>query len=875
MEENQTNQNVQTSQPASQSESSANQASVSMQIQQLLAQQQQYQQQYNELVNYVKETPNLPIEQVNQIKLQLDQLNASFVQWKQKLQALWYNPVQVHKPTQLKSWSKRNLSFKKLAIGCGMVVLLILLAFFVTLSSLRKNPDALLWMWIEAWTAKILLQLFAWLLFWSLIILMLGVVVSNIYRLITVKNQSRAKNLLWLIWWLFWAWIIWAIMWSVFWWIGQIVTEKVQVSISPVQPYLVGMVENKWVDEFDFPYDSEWISGKDYPLIAPSELAFKVRWNQIVDYQYNKLWQETTLQSISLLCGNPQNKRLELSWDIAQVANWNMVAFQWTCLYWQKWDYTYSLEITYRNNLTKEENIMVTEAIDTLHFDSEVKVSLTTRTSNSSNNKTERIYPTNWEFLLWKAPAKITIDTTQIFRDFWLSSYNVIWDLDWDKNTDRTNQVSFDYLYKSPQVYYPSVKFSDLWDFVYTFPVRVEQSDRPVCWINVERFPWTTKYQISTDFIDASSAATISKYDYTIKNAATKELLENLKDYPQEFNYTFPERWNYIIILDYVTIDGKQWQCESDIIQLAKEMFDIKYSIFSKNSDSVKFTELCSSESAEWCKSIHLDSVPQTFQIHIKSVSPYSSTTKKTVYFQDKPVLNENDTYTFDITDEWTFFAKILVSDPSRWIDDKVVEISFTAKKPDIVWNITITSRDTRQPISEWFEPLTVILDASKTELNVPWDEIVFFTRDFGDWEVKKDQQNWVVAHTYNYDYVNENWIFEPKVTIKTKEWLTQTITGPKLNVKKWLINIDLSSSSHPSRQAQLWKEVIFQADFDGLPERMIWDFGDGTQTLPCHWRTCTEIKHTFKETWLFTVRLTLESDTIQQVDWTMDFKVF
>ena len=64
------------------------QPSASMQIQQLLVQQQQYQKQYNELVDYVKKTPNLPIEQVNQIKAQLDQLNALFVQGKQQLQAL-------------------------------------------------------------------------------------------------------------------------------------------------------------------------------------------------------------------------------------------------------------------------------------------------------------------------------------------------------------------------------------------------------------------------------------------------------------------------------------------------------------------------------------------------------------------------------------------------------------------------------------------------------------------------------------------------------------------------------------------------------------------------------------------------------------------
>ena len=88
MEENQTNQNLnqqpvlpqteQVQQPVQQQ--SAEQPSVSMQIQQLLVQQQQYQKQYNDLVDYVKKTPNLPLDQVNQIKVQLDQLNALFVE---------------------------------------------------------------------------------------------------------------------------------------------------------------------------------------------------------------------------------------------------------------------------------------------------------------------------------------------------------------------------------------------------------------------------------------------------------------------------------------------------------------------------------------------------------------------------------------------------------------------------------------------------------------------------------------------------------------------------------------------------------------------------------------------------------------------------
>ena len=150
MEENQTNQNlnqqpVQPVQPQPEQvqqpvqwqpvqQQPTEQPSASMQIQQLLVQQQQYQKQYNELVDYVKKTPNLPLEQVNQIKAQLDQLNALFVQWKQQLQALWYTQVQVNKPTEVKKWAKNNFSFKKLAIGCGLVLFLIFVGFFITLA---------------------------------------------------------------------------------------------------------------------------------------------------------------------------------------------------------------------------------------------------------------------------------------------------------------------------------------------------------------------------------------------------------------------------------------------------------------------------------------------------------------------------------------------------------------------------------------------------------------------------------------------------------------------------------------------------------------------------------------------------------------------
>jgi len=889
MEENQTNQNLnqqpvqpvqpqpeQVQQPVQWQPQPAEQASVSMQIQQLLVQQQQYQQQYNQLVDYVKKTPNLPIEQVNQIKQQLDQLNALFVQWKQKLQSLWYTQVQVNKPAEVKRWAKSNFSFKKLAIGCVIVVVLILAWFFVTLSSLIKNPGALQWIWVDAAMAKMLLQAFTWLLFWSIIILMVWVIISNIYRLITVKNQSKGRFVLWLIWWFLWAGIIWAAMWVIFWKIWNIETEVVHIDYDVIQPYLVWRVEQEWVDEFEHPYDNESISGiwNKYSLIAPAEMAFALRWDEFSKLREKSLPAESEIIGITLFCGNGDENGIELSKSMDK--HW-WYKFKWTCLYSKKWTYTYSINVTYNNTISKERK---TESftMNSLDFTSEISLYKTTTTSSSANNKTSALVSENGEFILWQAPAKITVDSTQIFRDFALWSYEVEWDLDGDFESDRVNQTMFDYSYRIPKVYYVTFKFpwlsNDTW---YRFPVRVEQSDRPVCGINLTRFPWSTKYQIYTDFVDESSAATISSYRYTIQNYTTKKTLEVLDKYPQEFNYTFPDKGSYVVILDYLTVDEKQWQCESDVIQLEKETFSVDYSISEKDITSGKFTEVCNSNEAEHdkCRQISSNEVPKTYRLYIKSIKPYSNTMKRAVYLDDLPLLNDEDMYTFDISTEWTYNLKIVLSDLSKWMEEETINIQITIKKADIIWKISILSAGDRKDITEWFEPLSVILDASKTEVNIPGDEIVYFSWDFGDGEVKKDQQNWVVSHLYRYDYTNENGIFTPKVTIKTSKNHVETIVGPTLNVKKQLISVDISSFNYPSRQAPAWMEVEFSAEFDWLPEKMTWDFGDWSPVVECRWRSCTDTSHIYKEAGLFTVRLTLDFESIQQVDWAIDFKVY
>lgn len=879
MEENQnmwnsTNQQPEQVQQPVVSQQSAEATADSMnagKIQELLVKQQQYQQKYNELVVYLQQTPSLPIEQVNQVKIQLDQLNAAFIDWKQQLQALWYNFVQVNKPTEIKNGSQHNFSLRKLAIGCLIVLVIILAWFFVTLYSLIKDPYALSRIGISVANAKMFLQLVAWLIFGSVLLLIIWSVISNIYRLITVKNQSKWKTILWLILGVVFGALIWVAMWWVF---GEIakVKEPIRVYESPIQPFLVWFVWNiEWQKSStttSVPY--AWDDGEEYKLVAPSEFVFGIR----TDLIQNKI--ADSLVGIQLDCWNGQTLVANDQDKIKQ--GWNLL-LDGSCVYGKKGTYTYTLSIQTVNS--KWENSVKEYSTWELNFESEMMVYLYDSLSNDS--KSNRIYPQDWEFVLWKAPAKIKVDATDVFHDFRLENTEFIWDWDWGRDWswwvvwDRVNMDSFEYQYKTPGVYHPVFKFSGLDDVYFTFPMRVSKSDVPICEISVENFPWTTKYKIFTDFLDSSSAWTISSYNYTIKNYSNKTVIDTIKNSTQELNYQFPEKWNYVVMLDYVTIDGKQWQCESDVISLKKETFDIQYALLLNNQSTNKITEFCNSKSEAYsgCTSISLNTLPQTFQLQLKSVTPSSNSLKKVVYFEGKTLLNEDDIYTFDMPEEWTYTLKIVVSDVNRGMEEETREIIFTIKKSDIVGNLTITDPDSRAEVSEWFEPLTVLLDASKTEINIPGDEIVYFTWDFGDWEIKQNQQNWVVAHVYNYDYVKETWIFEPKVTITTLQWHKEVITGPKLNIKKGLVSIDLSSPSHPSRQAQTGKPVTFEANFDGLPESMIWDFGDGSSNTTCKGRTCTEVTHAFKDTWMYSVRLTLEFDAIQKVESSMDFKVF
>ena len=176
-------------------------------------------------------------------------------------------------------------------------------------------------------------------------------------------------------------------------------------------------------------------------------------------------------------------------------------------------------------------------------------------------------------------------------------------------------------------------------------------------------------------------------------------------------------------------------------------------------------------------------------------------------------------------------------------------------------------------PETVWTSPFTVRLDASTTTLNDPNDEIVYFSRDFWDWVKNSNTSDAIVSHTYEYDFTNENWVFYPSVTMRTKNWLTFTITWTIISVKKPDTNISISLDEHPAQLASVWENVPMSISFDWVPKKIYRDFWDG-DTQECDWRSCAETLHAYVIWWTYTIKATVEFEDKPTIEWYINLQV-
>lgn len=807
---------------------------LQQQIQQLLAQKEQYTQQYNTIVAFLKQNAAaLTQENIVTYKNQLSQLNTAYLQTEEQLKRLGYGVQnKVNKPTEVKQGAKFNFSFKKLGIGCGALLLIIGLAFGAGIYFLIQNPNAFTSIGLSTAQAKSIFSIFTGLFFWIFILIGLIWFISNIYKLITVKNQSKGK----FVWWLFGALLIMGIFGAgiafTFQQIGKIEVKEVLSSNQIVDPFIVGQSDQK------IQYNSS------IPLIAPMQMAYRLNVDVLQAQAKQNLW-EVNILGVSLNCGTSKE----------QILDYDQNGFKGYCLYPQKWTYNATLTLNYEKPLTKERD-SVNIPLATFNFKSEISIMLM-NSKESLNAKTEK------EFLVGKAPVEITIDTNTIYKDFELKDYKSEWDLDGDSTIDRTDRVNFDFHYNTPKVYYPSFHFPDLpgWEKIwYSFPIRVEQSDVQLCEITL--YPLEkTKYKVQTEFLDGGSISNISNYSYSVINSETKKTIDTKKEKTLDFSYEFPDVWNYYVRLDFVTVDGKKGHCSSDYLQLATEKLTFDYTLTHQPIGEKGYKNLNVNNDK-----ITLEKIPQDLQFVFKNLSTSNLALKKKVFIDGEALIDNDGVYHFQIEDEGIHTLHIEVEDTEKNLKtEKTITIEVTT--PEIACSLKANP-------DSWYENLNVKFDASEVKIKDKDDSAIYFSFDFGDGEKKENITNGLINHTYTYDYDKENGEYHPKVKIRTRKGLEcESSLDVPILVKKALVSVDLIPESHPTQIAKVGDTINITADFNGLPEKMTWDFGDGTEQT-CKGRNCTEIEKVYEEAGNYIITLTLDFEDAQSINKNISFKI-
>lgn len=801
------------------------------QIQELNSQQTQIQQKYQELKDLYQNN-ELNIEQKQQVHDQMKKLSDLYTQNKQTLAMIatnisWEKQVQINKNVEVKQTKgRKKLSFGWIMIWCGIIFLFLVWWLAVVFYYLIQNPDQLVGVGIDPATATQLLQVFSILFFGLLFFASLGMLIVNFYRLTKSKNKKK----IWYIFWVFFGFVL--LIGTLVVWARTLNTLRdIQVG-SIVDPNLLvsPSIVVKW--------DSILLwSDPNLVTIAPANITYELN-TRLFNKQVVPWFGSVQNMVITLNCGN---------WEKLNLDTKDWAAFIWACFYQKKGKYPVSLDVEYINADTSEklsENVTV--------WDMEIRSEITLATNKWNYSKWKN------ELVVWKNPIKITYDASDIFKEFQLSTYEVIRDANWDWTADKSDYSIYTHLYTWAWVYNVFVRFPDINEHIYTFPIRVEQSDVPVWYVDYTQIS-KEEYNVVAKFY--GDWPDISEYVFNILDKKSGKKIDTVTSKSSSINYTFPWNWTYAVQLLFVTQQWKQWSAESENIEVGWSQFQIFYDLSIKTPTKPDF------EKIENSNNIEITEIPTILKIDITNIIPSLATAQKKVFVDWTAVVSTNDSFQVTLDENRDYNIKIEVSDPNRDISSNK-EFKLSVKRDDIIWKLLVS------PDSVWIAPFTVKFDASTTMINDPEDQIVYFSRNFGDWDQKPNISQSIISHTYNYDFENENGIFYPKVTIKTKKWREIVIwSGTIISVKKPIVKLDISLDSHPAQFARIWEKVDMSLNIDWLPSKIVRDFANWN-TLECKGRECTETSQIYNEAWEYDISVVVSYEDKPDVDWSIKLLV-
>ena len=836
-------------QTAVQSTTEAQRLSEETKIKEILAEQQKLQQLYNQVVVFIQQHPNMPTEEMIKYQTQLKQLSEYYQSNQERLKTLGYSSVQVNKNVVIKKGAKRNVSIKELFIGCAIIIFFFVLWLWVLSFYLANNPENLGGfgaLGITPAVAKSILSLLSVTVMMVILLLGLVIVIVNTYRAFTVKNKPKGWYYSWMF---FWLLIVWIALWAGTSLISKVGAIDVESIANPEDVIKMNMVRYDSDINWGIKEDLHQIDGS-FPLVAPMTIS-----SSLLSANYGEFVKAVVpwvrVVNISLDCWNGQ---------VIPILG-NGIDFSNFCFYTKKGTYPISLLLTHIN-WNNEQNT-TTHLLKNLTIHSEIKF-------KAINNQ---IQVWNAELTAGPLPAEIEYDAEDVFQAFSLTSYNIEWDGDNDGTIDKLSETKYRHTYDTSKVYYPKIRFPDLkyldgeWGIWYSFPLRITQSWTPVCKINTTQ-KQAQDYDIEGYFLDGTERSVVD-HSFVIKDKlSNNKVIDQISEGEYAISYRFPGQWTYIVEMNFVTDDGQKWSCSQEVKLSWKAEYAVQYE-FSQQTATSNWYEKMNVDKINQEKIVAITEIPTKLKLKIQSIEPKTIDTKVSVMFDGQPKIHTAaDEYLFDIRDSDSHSIQIKIVDAKRGLD---YEENLTAKisLDDITGRLVLIWE------TSWYEPLTVQLDASSSRLTDPADEITYFTRDFWDGQVQQKVSKWVVSHQYNFDYKNNNWIYNPKVTIFTKKWRSVTVNATDtIVVKKQIIKLEIYSTSHPLQEAKVGDSVDLSLDFSWLPTKIVWDFWDGSQTTECGWRSCSDVTRSWKKSWTYLVKVYVEFEDDQSVEQTMEFRI-
>lgn len=811
-------------------------------IKEILAEQQKLQILYNEVIAYIQQHAQMSPDEMIKYQTQLKQLSEYYQKNQEKLKMLWYSSVQVNKNVVIKRWAKRNLSLKTFFLGCAAIIAVFVLGLTILSFYLASNPTMLGGFWnlgIQPAVAVAILKGLS--LTVMLVILVLGIIIliMNTYKSFTVKNKPKGWYYAWSALGLFILALALGAGTKLLSMVAMINVEEIANPEDVVALYMIN-------HESDGKLKYHAIDGS-FPLIAPMNMSASIlrnNYRKFIEIQLNALG--GTVENFSLDCWNSQ--RLSFS---EKTEN-----FQGACFYTKKGNYPITLIVQHQSPTREKSEIPF--VLKTLSIGSEFSLQGVNVSLSGGQN----------ELIVGPLPAEVAFWADQIFRDFNLREYKIEWDGDNDGIPDKTDDTTFHFVYDVSKVYYPRVRLPRLSNVDYSFPLRVEQSGIPVCKIDFQQKK-VNDYMVSASFFDGTERF-ISDYSFLFIDKATGKVFDEVhnKEFGLEFDYRFPGKWSYLIKMNFITNDDKKGSCQNELQLTEKSTFMVNYDLLAiswKEGDFKKIEVKTQDEK----KQIPLTAIPTKLKLRFLKLEPKTLDTQVKIYLDQKPIVFANEgEYLFDIHDSKQHQIKIQIQDVVRGLEYE--EILTTAiGLEDIFGTLSILGE------TVGFDPFEVTLDASASRLNDPDDQITYFSWDFWDGEVQKKLSNAVIKHTYRFDYPQDNGTFTPKVTIYTQKGRSVQVVAPTpIIVKKQLVKLDIRSETHPTQEAKLWDTVRFSLDFNGLPKKVSWDFGDGMQAITCEGRTCTEMTKTWLEQGIYLIKVKMDFEDQQSIEQTMEFRV-